>query len=59
MKGVKGNADGQQDVEMRRLINNPDLQQQPFEILEQKVSVLEKPEHAQVHCNTGNQPNLP
>src|ERR1043166_1400444 len=41
---------------MRRLVNDSDPRQQPLEILQQKISVFEEPEHAQVHANAGNQP---
>src|ERR1044072_6438065 len=41
---------------MRRLVNDSDARGQPLEILQQKISVLEKPEHAQVHATAGNQP---
>ena len=58
MERVKRNADGKQNVEMRRLIDDPYAREQPLEILEQKVSVLEKAEHAEVHANAGNEPSL-
>ncbi len=57
MKRVEGNADGQKNVEMRRLINDADAPEQPLKILQQKVSVFEKPEHAQVHPDATNQPD--
>jgi hypothetical protein len=41
---------------MWRVIKNADAREQPTEILEQKVPVFEKTEHAQVHANAGNQP---
>ena len=41
---------------MRRLIDDPDLREQPLEILEQKVSVFKEPEHAQIHANARDQP---
>jgi hypothetical protein len=56
MESVKGNSDRKQNVQMRRLINNPDSREQPLKILEQKVSVLKEPEHAQIHANARNQP---
>jgi hypothetical protein len=56
MEGVKRNADWQQNVEMGRLINDSDARKQPLEILEQKISVFEEPEHAQIHANAGNKP---
>jgi hypothetical protein len=56
MKGVKRNSDREQDVQMRRLINDPDPRYQPLKILEQKIPVLEKAEHAQVHANARDQP---
>src|SRR4029077_18991391 len=56
MKSVKGNSDRKQNVQMRRLIDDPDSREQPLKILEQKVPVLEEPEHAQIHANARNQP---
>ena len=56
MKRVKGNADGQKNVEMRRMVDDADAREQPLEILEEKISVFEKPEHAQVHANARHQP---
>src|SRR2546423_1177707 len=56
MKRVKGNADGQKNVEMRRVIDDACPREQPLEIFEQKVPVFEETEHAQVHANTGDQP---
>ena len=41
---------------MRRLVNDSDAREQPLEILQQKISVFEEAEHAQVHANTGNEP---
>ena len=43
---------------MRRLIDDPDAGKQPLEILEQKISVFEKAEHAQVHADARDQPPL-
>ncbi len=59
MKRVEGNADGQKNVEMRWLIDDADAPEQPLKILQQKISVFEKPEHAQVHADTANQPGAP
>src|SRR4030095_547335 len=56
MESVKGNSDREQNVQMRRLIDNPDSREQPLKIFEQKVSVLKEPEHAQIHANARNQP---
>src|SRR5437660_265606 len=56
MKSVKGNADRQQDVEVRWMIDDADSGEEPLEIFQQEVSVFEKPEHAQVHAEAGNQP---
>jgi hypothetical protein len=56
MERVKGNADGQKNIEMRRLINDTNARHQPLEILQEKISVLEETEHAQVHTNTRDQP---
>ena len=58
MKRVKRNSDRQQNVEMRRLIDDSDARKEPLEILEQKIPVFEKPEHAQIHANAGHQPAL-
>src|SRR5256885_6248438 len=44
------------DVEMWRMVDHPDAGEEPLEIFQQEVSVFEKPEHAQVHADTGNQP---
>ena len=41
---------------MRRLIDNPQSREQPLKILEKKISVFEKPEHAQIHANARDQP---
>jgi hypothetical protein len=43
MKRVKGNADGQKNVEVRWLIDDTKAREQPLEILQQKVSVFENP----------------
>ena len=56
MESVKGNSDRKQNVQMRRLIDDPQPREQPLKILEQKVSVLKEPQHAQIHANTRNQP---
>ena len=56
MERVKGNADRQKDVEVRWMIDDADAREEPLEIFQQEVSVFEKPEHAQVHADTGNQP---
>src|SRR4030095_3618047 len=56
MERVKGNSDRKQNVQMRRLIENPDSRNQPLKILEQKVPVFKEPEHAQIHTNTRDQP---
>ena len=56
MKSVKGNSDRKQNVQMRRLINDPDSREQPLKILEQKISVFKEPEHAQIHAKARNQP---
>jgi hypothetical protein len=41
---------------MRRLINDPQPRKQPLKILEQKIPVFEKSEHAQIHANAGDEP---
>ena len=56
MESVKGNSERKQNVQMRRLINDPHSREQPLKILEQKVSVFKEPEHAQIHANTCDQP---
>src|SRR5437764_15385318 len=58
MEGVKRNSDRQQDVEMRRLIDDANAGDQPLEILEQKISVFEKAEHAQIHADARDEPAL-
>ena len=57
MERVKRNADGQKNVEMRRLIDDADAREQPLKVLQQKVPIFEKPEHAQIHADTANQPS--
>src|SRR6266550_4004036 len=59
MESVKGNSDRKQNVQMRRLIDDPDSSEQPLKILEQKVSVFKEPEHVQIHANARNQPATP
>jgi hypothetical protein len=56
MESVKGNSDRKQNVQMRRLIDDPQSREEPLKILEQKVSVFKEPEHAQIHANARNQP---
>ena len=56
MESVKGNSDRKQNVQMRRLINDPQAREEPLKILEQKVSIFEEPQHAQIHANTRNEP---
>src|SRR5947208_799074 len=53
---VKGNANWQEDVEMRRLIDDADAGQEPLEVLQEKIPVLEKTQHAQVHAHTCHEP---
>jgi hypothetical protein len=57
MKRVEGNSDRQKYVEVRRVINDADPRDEPLEIFEQKVSVFEKAEHAEVHANARHQPD--
>src|SRR5207302_7576215 len=57
MKSVKGNADRQKDVEMRRMVDDADAREEPLEIFQQEVSIFEKPEHAEVHADTADQPS--
>jgi hypothetical protein len=59
MKRVKRNANRQKNVEMRWLVDDADAREQPLKILQQKVPVFEKPEHAQVHADAANQPAAP
>ena len=56
MKSVKGDADGQKNVEMRRLINDANASEQPLKIFQQEIPVFEESQHAQVHADAGNQP---
>src|SRR6266480_501994 len=56
MESVKGNSDRKQNVQMRRLIDDPQSREQPLKILKQKLSVFKEPEHAQIHANARNQP---
>ena len=58
MESVKGNADRQQNVEVRRLINDPRARKHPLEILKKKISVLKKAEHAEIHADAGDEPAL-
>jgi len=58
MESVKGNADREQNVEMRRLIDDADSREQPLEILKEEISVFEKTEHAQVHAHARDQPSF-
>jgi len=41
---------------MRRLVDDADAPEEPLEILEEKISVFEEAEHAQIHANAGDQP---
>jgi hypothetical protein len=56
MERVKRNADREQNVEMRWLVDDADAREQPLKILKQKISVFEKPEHAEVHANACDEP---
>jgi len=56
MESVEGNANREKDVEVWRMVDHPDAGEEPLEILQQEVSVFEKPEHAQVHADTADQP---
>jgi hypothetical protein len=58
VEGVEGNSDRQEDVEMRRLINDADARHQPLKIFEQEISVFEKAEHAQVGGEAGHEPEF-
>ena len=57
MKSVEGNADREKDVEVRWMVDHADAREEPLEIFQQEVSVFEKPEHAQVHADTADQPS--
>src|SRR5438045_8786448 len=57
MERVEGNADRQKDVEVRWMIDDADAREEPLEIFQQEVSVFEKPEHAEVHADTADQPS--
>ena len=41
---------------MRRLVDDANARDQPLEILKEKISVFEKPEHAQIHANARDEP---
>ena len=56
MERVEGNTDRQKDVEVRWVIDDADAREEPLEIFQQEVSVFEKPEHAEVHADTADQP---
>src|SRR5436190_8501589 len=43
---------------MRRLINNPYAGEEPLEILQEKVSILEEAQHAEIHADTADQPRF-
>src|SRR5215203_5711690 len=59
MESVKGNSNRKQNVQMRRLIDDPDSREQPLKILEQKIPVFKEPQHAQIHANARNKPAAP
>src|SRR5262245_49297290 len=56
MERVKGDSNGKQNVQMRRLIDDPDSRKQPLKVFEKKVPVFEKTEHTQIHANARDQP---
>ena len=56
MERVKGNSDGKQNIEVRRLVDDADARDEPLKILKEKISVFEEPEHAQIHAHTRDQP---
>ena len=58
MEGVERNSDGKKNIEMGWLIGNATAGQGPLEVFEQKVSVLKKPEHAQVHGHADDEPDF-
>ena len=58
VKRVKRNSDRQENVEVWRLIDDPDAREQPLEILKEKIPVFEKTEHAQIHAHAGDKPSL-
>ena len=41
---------------MRWLVDDAPAREEPLEILKEEISVFEKPEHAQIHANAGDQP---
>src|SRR6266581_4667223 len=59
MEGVERNANRKKNIQMRRLIDDSNVREQPLEILEQEISIFEEPEHAQVHADARDQPNAP
>jgi hypothetical protein len=48
VESVERDSDRQENVEVRRLVDDADARHQPLEIFEQEISVFEKAEHAQV-----------
>jgi len=56
MESVKGNSDRKQNVQLRVVDRRSPIGASTLKILEQKVSVFEKPEHAQIHANARDQP---
>src|SRR5438270_11896029 len=56
MKGVKGDANREKNIEVRWMIDDADACEQPLEILEQEVSVFEESQHAQIHADAGYKP---
>jgi len=57
MERVKRNSDREKNIEVRWLVDNANLREEPLKILKEKISVFEKPEHAQVHAHAGDEPD--
>lgn len=58
MKCVERDADRQKEIEPRRVISDPAARQRPLEVLQQKVPVFKKAEHAQVYRDADHEPDL-
>ena len=55
LESVKGNADRQNDVERAGMPGNVKGRQDRLQGVDKKVEILEKPQYAQVDCNTQEQ----
>src|SRR5205085_11499608 len=59
MECIERDPDRQEQVEVRRLISDACAAQQPLEVREQEVSVLEETEHAEIRREARDQPAAP